>query len=218
MTWAEQQAGGAMRGGVPLRGAVPLAQGTPQMGRGMAADCCALRPPRRPALPPPPPLARLPHMVARPPTPHPPTPAPQYGDLLRGSGLPPPQLRAGLLVLLQHNYVDVYLKEEPPTLRGPGPSYSLYEAALPRILQILRWVLAICHFCCTVRVSAQILAHRPTAGGCMRRGCWAEAGGLLEARRMCSLRCPPSPQIDVQVCKVPCFLTHIANHPMKTRP
>ncbi|PRW61528.1 DNA-directed RNA polymerase III subunit RPC3 isoform A [Chlorella sorokiniana] len=62
----------------------------------------------------------------------------QYGDLARTSKLPQPQLRAGLLVLIQHNYVNVYLKQEPPTLRGPGPSYSLYEAALPRILQGLR--------------------------------------------------------------------------------
>lgn len=44
-----------------------------------------------------------------------------------------------MLVLIQHNYVNCYLKEEPPTLRGPGPSYTLYEAALPRILQSLRW-------------------------------------------------------------------------------
>lgn len=32
--------------------------------------------------------------------------------------------------------------QEPPTLRGPGPSYSLYQAALPRILQSLRSVSA----------------------------------------------------------------------------
>ena len=65
-------------------------------------------------------------------------PAAQYGELARASGMPPLQLRAGLLVLVQHNYVDVYLKREPPTLRGPGPSYPLYAAALPRILQSLR--------------------------------------------------------------------------------
>ena len=34
----------------------------------------------------------------------------QYGDLVRVSGMPPAQLRAGLLVLIQHNYVNVYLK------------------------------------------------------------------------------------------------------------
>ncbi|KAL4423849.1 hypothetical protein ABPG75_001150 [Micractinium tetrahymenae] len=62
----------------------------------------------------------------------------QYGELVRASGLAPPQLRAALLVLIQHNYVNCYLKEEPPTLRGPGPSYYLYEVALPRILQSLR--------------------------------------------------------------------------------
>lgn len=67
-------------------------------------------------------------------------PLEQYGELVRVSGLPAAQLRAALLVLLQHNYVSCYLKEEPPTLRGPGPSYHLYEAALPRILQSLRWV------------------------------------------------------------------------------
>lgn len=74
---------------------------------------------------------------------HPPALLPsntQYADLVRRGGLALPQLRAGLLVLVQHNYVNVYLKEEPPTLRGPGPSYALYEAALPRILQGLRCV------------------------------------------------------------------------------
>lgn len=67
-------------------------------------------------------------------------PLEQYGELVRSSGLPAAQLRAALLVLIQHNYVNCYLKEEPPTLRGPGPSYHVYEAALPRILQSLRWV------------------------------------------------------------------------------
>ncbi|PSC73409.1 DNA-directed RNA polymerase III subunit RPC3 [Micractinium conductrix] len=62
----------------------------------------------------------------------------QYGDLVRHSGLPPGQLRAALLMLVQHNYVNCYLKQEPPTLRGPGPEYTLYEVALSRILQILR--------------------------------------------------------------------------------
>lgn len=62
----------------------------------------------------------------------------QYGELLKTSGLPAGQLSSAVLVLIQHNYVNCYLKEEPPTLRGPGPSYTLYEAALPRILQSLR--------------------------------------------------------------------------------
>lgn len=35
----------------------------------------------------------------------------QYGDLARTSRLPQQQLRAGLLVLIQHNYVNVYLKQ-----------------------------------------------------------------------------------------------------------
>ncbi len=35
----------------------------------------------------------------------------QYGDLARTSKLPQTQLRAGLLVLIQHNYVNVYLKQ-----------------------------------------------------------------------------------------------------------
>lgn len=65
-------------------------------------------------------------------------PCVQYGELVRVSGLPAGQLRAALLVLIQHNYVNCYHKEEPPTLRGPGPAYFLYEAALPRILQSLR--------------------------------------------------------------------------------
>lgn len=62
----------------------------------------------------------------------------QYGELLRASALSAAQLRHALLVLVQHNCVNCYLKEEPPTMRGPGPSYFLYEAALPNILQILR--------------------------------------------------------------------------------
>jgi DNA-directed RNA polymerase III subunit RPC3 len=62
----------------------------------------------------------------------------QYGELLRASALSAAQLRHALLVLIQHNCVNCFLKEEPPTMRGPGPSYFLYEAALPNILQILR--------------------------------------------------------------------------------
>ena len=62
-----------------------------------------------------------------------------FPDLLRTSGLPPPLLKSALLVLLQHNCANAYFQQEPPTLRGPGPSYQLYEAATDRILQILRW-------------------------------------------------------------------------------
>ena len=38
-------------------------------------------------------------------------PVSQYGDLVRHSGLPPGQLRAALLMLVQHNYVNCYLKQ-----------------------------------------------------------------------------------------------------------
>ena len=63
----------------------------------------------------------------------------QYGEIQRVcKDLPPATLRQALLVLIQHNYVACYLRQEAPTLRGPGPQYQLYEAALPRILQILR--------------------------------------------------------------------------------
>ena len=63
----------------------------------------------------------------------------QYGEIQRVcKDLPPATLRQALLVLIQHNYVACYLREEAATLRGPGPQYQLYEAALPRILQSLR--------------------------------------------------------------------------------
>lgn len=68
-------------------------------------------------------------------------PLPQFADLLRESGLQAPLLKTALLILIQQNYVACYLKQEPPTLRGPGPKYTLYEVVLPRILQVLRWVL-----------------------------------------------------------------------------
>jgi hypothetical protein len=61
-----------------------------------------------------------------------------FPDLLRTSGLPAGQLKNALLVLIQQNCVNTYFQQEPPTLRGPGPSYQLYEAALDRILQIIR--------------------------------------------------------------------------------
>lgn len=61
-----------------------------------------------------------------------------FPELLRTSGLPVGQLKSALLVMIQHNCVNCYLHEEPPTLRGPGPSYQLYEAATDRILQIVR--------------------------------------------------------------------------------
>ncbi len=66
---------------------------------------------------------------------------PQFADLQRESGLQAPLLKTALLILIQQNYVACYLKQEPPTLRGPGPKYTLYEAVLPRMLQVLRWVL-----------------------------------------------------------------------------
>lgn len=34
----------------------------------------------------------------------------QFGDLVRAAGMGAPQLRAALLVLMQHNYVAAYLK------------------------------------------------------------------------------------------------------------
>ena len=61
-----------------------------------------------------------------------------WAELARVAGLPPATLRQALQVLLQQNLVNCYLECEPPTLRGPGPSYHLYQANLPRALQSLR--------------------------------------------------------------------------------
>ena len=77
---------------------------------------------------------------------NPPTPDPtpcipgQYGELLHTSGLPVGPLRRSLLVLQQHNFVNAYLRQEPPRLNGRTDAYTLYEAALPRALQSLRCV------------------------------------------------------------------------------
>lgn len=119
----------------------------------------------------------------------------QYGELVRVSGLPAAQLRAALLVLLQHNYVSCYLKEEPPTLRGPGPSYHLYEAALPRILQSLRVPRFLTHIADELGHESVRLIHNLLEHGRLR---WdqllkavcseaAEEGGEDEA--------PPDPEI-----------------------
>ncbi len=93
-------------------------------------------------------------------------PPEQYGELVRSSGLPAAQLRAALLVLIQHNYVNCYLKEEPPTLRGPGPSYHVYEAALPRILQSLRWVQWPARTASPERFGCWQSGHRVATGHC----------------------------------------------------
>ncbi|KAL4446224.1 hypothetical protein ABPG77_003031 [Micractinium sp. CCAP 211/92] len=119
----------------------------------------------------------------------------QYGELVRSSGLPAAQLRAALLVLIQHNYVNCYLKEEPPTLRGPGPSYHVYEAALPRILQSLRVPRFLTHIADELGQESVRLIHNLLEHGHLR---WdqllkavcseaAEEGGEEEA--------PPDPEI-----------------------
>eukprot|EP00887_Chlorella_sp_A99_P004674 scaffold4.g4674.t1 len=61
-----------------------------------------------------------------------------WAELVRVAGLPPAQLRLAMQVLLQHSFVNCYLQVEPPTLRGPGPSYHLYAIDVHRVVQSLR--------------------------------------------------------------------------------
>jgi hypothetical protein len=54
------------------------------------------------------------------------------------AGLPPPQLRNSLTVLLQHNCIGAYLQHEEGRMGSQGRLTTIYEALLPAILQNLR--------------------------------------------------------------------------------
>lgn len=111
-----------------------------------------------------------------------------FPELLRTSALPPSQLKSALLVLAQHNCVNCYFHEEPPTLRGPGPSYQLYEAATDRILQIIRHV------------------ARPTGGA--RGGPGGQAGADGRWKQPCATA--PT-RAALLLCRAPRFLTHVGD-------
>lgn len=49
-------------------------------------------------------------------------------ELRRSSGLPAAQVRAALLVLVQHNLAAAWLHVEPPSLRGGVVQEQQYEA------------------------------------------------------------------------------------------
>eukprot|EP01024_Parvocaulis_polyphysoides_P054362 TRINITY_DN5489_c0_g2_i2.p1 TRINITY_DN5489_c0_g2~~TRINITY_DN5489_c0_g2_i2.p1 ORF type:complete len:538 (-),score=60.36 TRINITY_DN5489_c0_g2_i2:357-1796(-) len=53
-------------------------------------------------------------------------------------GLSASNVKQCLLVLMQHNLVNAYLDQAPPSLKGPGSQVTLYEAQLDRAVQILR--------------------------------------------------------------------------------
>ncbi|KAG2453942.1 hypothetical protein HYH02_002145 [Chlamydomonas schloesseri] len=62
----------------------------------------------------------------------------QLGDIVRGTGMPPALVKQALLILIQQNCINCYLQPGEETLRGPRPSFHLYEANTDRVLQIIR--------------------------------------------------------------------------------
>ncbi|GAB4814781.1 hypothetical protein N2152v2_001827 [Parachlorella kessleri] len=91
-----------------------------------------------------------------------------FPDLLRTSGLPAGQLKNALLVLIQQNCVNSYFQQDPPTLRGPGPAYQLYEAATDRILQSIRAPRFLTHIRDEMGDLAELVVHKLLAHGRLR--------------------------------------------------
>jgi DNA-directed RNA polymerase III subunit RPC3 len=59
-------------------------------------------------------------------------------EIIRGTELPPPQVRQALLVLVQHNCVGAYQRGEENT-RNPKTPVFVYDALPDRILQNIRY-------------------------------------------------------------------------------
>ncbi|PNW72301.1 hypothetical protein CHLRE_16g673900v5 [Chlamydomonas reinhardtii] len=62
----------------------------------------------------------------------------QLGDIVRGTSMNPNIVKQALLILIQQNCINSYLQPGEETLRGPRPSFYLYEANTDRVLQIIR--------------------------------------------------------------------------------
>lgn len=96
------------------------------------------------------------------------------------------------------------LPQEPPTLRGPGPSYSLYEAALPRILQSLRWAAPtfLARPDCCGELRAVVAPCTAACCSCTQSGVASPVSRCCHSSPSCS---PPNMR------RMPRFLTHIAD-------
>lgn len=60
-------------------------------------------------------------------------------DIMRGTQMPPGQVKQALLLLLQHNYAVAYLHKEDEGIKNARPPYHLYAPCLDRMLQIIRY-------------------------------------------------------------------------------
>lgn len=63
-------------------------------------------------------------------------------EIVRGTGVPSPQVKQSLLLLIQHNYVSAYQhKDEDGPLNKPSKApHHLYAANMDSIIQILRYL------------------------------------------------------------------------------
>ena len=62
-------------------------------------------------------------------------------DIVRGTnGLSASQIKQALLLMIQHNYVNVYTQKDDESARVVRPPTVLYESNVDVILQILRCV------------------------------------------------------------------------------
>ncbi|KAG1677915.1 hypothetical protein FOA52_001333 [Chlamydomonas sp. UWO 241] len=60
-------------------------------------------------------------------------------DIVRGTELPPSQVKQALLLLLQQNYCAAFLHRDDTGVKIPRPPYSFYEPRVERMLHILRY-------------------------------------------------------------------------------
>eukprot|EP01023_Acetabularia_acetabulum_P007518 TRINITY_DN1327_c0_g1_i2.p1 TRINITY_DN1327_c0_g1~~TRINITY_DN1327_c0_g1_i2.p1 ORF type:complete len:516 (+),score=51.71 TRINITY_DN1327_c0_g1_i2:39-1586(+) len=49
------------------------------------------------------------------------------------------KVKQSLLVLMQHNFVQSFLDQSPPSLKGPGSQTTVYIAQIHRVVQIIRY-------------------------------------------------------------------------------
>jgi hypothetical protein len=124
-------------------------------------------------------------------------------DIVRGSELPPSQVKQALLLLIQQNYVAAYLHKEDPSIKTSRPPYSLYEPRIDRMLHIIRcqsnthfptwhghtvtvcdaylaaaWVHAACAPSCPCRLHGPQSATSAASGACMAHDIGAQRVGM----------------------------------------
>ena len=90
------------------------------------------------------------------------------GDLRRSSGLPLPQLKVALLVLIQHNCVACWLHRESPNLRGESRVEQLYEALPAAVLASLRAPRLLIYIKDTIGDAAEAVAVKLVQNGRLR--------------------------------------------------